>query len=111
MPIIPTDLPPSIRPRVEQDGLWGFTGSLIPPPSPSLLPQCLPSLADWGITEGKLVRSPKGTDEEEALVKQAGADIEEFIKRRWVEREWETAWFVNPPVSTTLKPAVYVYDR
>ena len=46
----------------------------------------------------KLIRSPRGTDEEEQQVKSYGAEIETFIKRRWAEREWETAWFVNPPV-------------
>lgn len=102
MPIIPTDLPRSITPRVKQDGLWGFTGSLGTPPSPSLLPQCLPALTDWGVTADKLIRSPKGTDEEETLIKQAGSEIDKFIKRRWVEREWETAWFVNPPVSVAV---------
>lgn len=46
----------------------------------------------------KLIRSPQGSEEEEKLVKQAGWEIETFIKRKWDEREWETAWFVNPPV-------------
>lgn len=99
VPIIPTDLPPSIAPRVLQDGLWGFTGSLEPPPSPSTLPECLPALAEWGVTLDKLIRTPRGTEEEEELVKKAGIEIETFVKRRWVEREWETAWFVNPPAS------------
>ena len=47
----------------------------------------------------KLIRSPRGSDEEEEQVKSFGEEIATFIKRRWVEREWETAWFVNPPVS------------
>jgi hypothetical protein len=98
LPAIPTDLPASVTPRILQDGLWGFTGLTAPPPSPSLLPTYLPALSDWGITIDKLVRSPKGTDEEEELVRQAGREIETFIKRRWTEQEWETAWFVNPPV-------------
>ncbi|GJE88488.1 DUF3605 domain-containing protein [Phanerochaete sordida] len=97
IPAIPTDLPETIRPRVEQDGLWGFTGTTSAPPSPSLLPSFLPALADWGVTMDKLVRSPKGSEEEDELVRQAGTQIETFIKRKWVEREWETAWFVNPP--------------
>ncbi|CAL1712455.1 unnamed protein product [Somion occarium] len=97
IPIIPPDLPPSIAPRIAQDGLWGFTGSDSPPPSPSLLPSYLPALSEWGVTMDKLVRSPKGTDEEEALVKKDGDEIAKFIKRRWSEDEWETAWFVNPP--------------
>lgn len=101
LPVIPTNLPESIVPRVIQDGLWGFTGAKEPPPSPSLLPTYLPALADWGMTEDKLIRSPKGTEEEEELVRKAGSEIETFIKRRWNEREWETAWFVNPPVSAS----------
>ncbi|RPD62635.1 hypothetical protein L227DRAFT_544227 [Lentinus tigrinus ALCF2SS1-6] len=101
LPIFPPSLPPPsespLSARLHQDGLWGFTGSDSPPPSPSLLPQCLPSLADWGITMDKLVRSPRGSDEEERQVKEYGREIETFIERRWIERDWETAWFVNPP--------------
>jgi len=97
LPIIPLDLPPSIAPRVAQDGLWGFTGNSVPPPSPDTLPSCLPALAEWGVTLDKLVVSPKGTEEEEELVRQAGSEIDAFVRRRWSEREWETAWFVNPP--------------
>lgn len=92
--------------RLNQDGLWGFTGILSSeiaahkePPSPSLLPTCLPALSEWGVTEDKLIRSEKGTEEEEKIVKEMGKEVQEFItKRRWNEREWETAWFVNPPV-------------
>lgn len=98
LPMIPTDLPRSIAPRIAQDGLWGFTGLDSPPPSPSTLPACLPALAEWDVTMDKLVISPKGTDEEEELVKRAGNEIHTFVKRRWNEDEWETAWFVNPPV-------------
>lgn len=103
MPILPPDLPaPSASPvsaRLHQDGLWGFTGTDSPLPSPSTLPACLPALADWGVTMAKLVRSPRGTEEEERAVKRYGEEIATFVKRRWNEREWETAWFVNPPVS------------
>lgn len=101
LPVLPPDLPASITPRIHQDGLWGFTGSKSPPPSPSLLPQCLPALSEWNVTANKLVRSPKGTYEEEALVKKAGEGIDQFVRKRWSEREWETAWFVNPPVCFT----------
>ncbi|KZT28348.1 hypothetical protein NEOLEDRAFT_1176080 [Neolentinus lepideus HHB14362 ss-1] len=95
----PTIVPSSVEARVHQDGLWGFTGTPkdSPPPSPSTLPQCLPALQEWGVTLDKMVRSPKGTDEEEVLVRKSGAEVNEFVKRRWSEREWETAWFVNPP--------------
>jgi len=97
LPMTPVDLPPSIAPRIAQDGLWGFTGTTSPPPSPSLLPSCLPALAEWGVTLDKMIVSPKGTEEEERLVKEAGSEIDTFIRRRWNEEDWETAWFVNPP--------------
>ncbi|KIP09689.1 hypothetical protein PHLGIDRAFT_502877 [Phlebiopsis gigantea 11061_1 CR5-6] len=97
MPMIPLDLPASVKPRILQDGLWGFTGSTTPPPSPSLVPTFLPALADWGVTMDKLIVSARGTDEEEKLVRGAGKEIETFVKTKWVEHEWETAWFVNPP--------------
>ncbi len=108
VPFIPPDLPSPLEANISglllQDGLWGFTGTVSPPPSPSLLPQTLPALADWGVTIDKLITSPRGTDEEERRVKEYGKEVETFIKRRWIEREWETAWFLNPPVSTCLLP-------
>ena len=98
LPIIDfNEVPPKITTRLHQDGLWGFTGALSPP-SPSTLPSCLPALADWGITLNKLVRSPKGTEEEEEMVRMVGSDVDKFVRNRWVEKEWQTAWFVNPPV-------------
>ncbi len=102
LPVIPPDLPPSIAPRVLQDGLWGFTGSNLPPPSPSTLHECLPALSDWNVTADKLIRSPQGTPEEDELVRQTSSEIDAFVRRRWVESEWETAWFVNPPVRFTV---------
>ncbi len=51
----------------------------------------------------KLIRSPRGTEEQERQVKAYGEEMEKFIKRRWVEHEWETAWFVNPPVRAYLR--------
>ncbi|KAF7364893.1 Kinase-like protein [Mycena venus] len=92
-------IPDSIRARVELDGLWGFTGNDSPPPSPSTLPACLPALAEWGVTLDQMIKSEKGTAEEDELVRLAGLPIHNFVKNRWVEEEWETAWFVNPPVS------------
>lgn len=106
VPILPPDLPPpsesKLSARLHQDGLWGFTGSESPPPSPSTLPESLGALAEWGITMDKLVRSPRGSDEEEREIRKYGEEIEKFVKRRWNEREWETAWFVNPPVSSLV---------
>ncbi|KAI0667731.1 hypothetical protein C8Q78DRAFT_1140374 [Trametes maxima] len=101
VPILPPDLPsPTASPlsaRLHQDGLWGYTGNASPPPSPSTLPECLPALAEWGVTLDKLVRSPRGTPEEEREVKAYGAELDSFVRQRWNECEWETAWFVNPP--------------
>lgn len=92
--------------RIAQDGIWGFTGNTSPPPSPSTLPQCLPSLSEWGVTLDKMIVSAKGTDEEELLVRRAGQEVNHFVKNRWNEDIWETAWFVNPPVSTKPIPLV-----
>lgn len=95
----PTLVPPLIKDRIEQDGLWGFTGNTSPPPSPSTLPACLPALSEWGITLDTMVVSAKATEEEEELIRRAGEEVDNFVKNRWDENEWETAWFVNPPVS------------
>lgn len=98
-----TIVPPSIKPRIEQDGLWGFTGNTSPPPDPAAhLSSCLPALAEWGITLEMMRVSKRGTEEEEVLVQRAGSEVHEFVRRRWNEIEWETAWFVNPPVSLTI---------
>ncbi|PPR03508.1 hypothetical protein CVT24_006996 [Panaeolus cyanescens] len=88
---------PSITARVDQDGLWGFTGLDSPPPSPSLLPNCLPSLAEWGITKEKMITSAPPTPEEAKLLHRAGSEVHRYVQKRWNENEWETAWFVNPP--------------
>jgi hypothetical protein len=79
----------------------GFTGYSAdsPPPSPSQLSACLPALSDWGVTEASLIRSTRGTEEEETAVREAGAEVHQFVVATWKEQEWETAWFVNPPVS------------
>jgi hypothetical protein len=47
-----------------------------------------------------LIRTPRGTEEEEIAVREAGLEVHKFVIATWREREWETAWFVNPPVST-----------
>lgn len=100
-----TIVPPSIKSRIEQDGLWGFTGDSSPPPDPDVhLSSCLPALAEWGITLETMKVSKRGTEEEEALVQRAGSAVHEFVRRRWNETAWETAWFVNPPVSMMVFP-------
>lgn len=50
----------------------------------------------------KVVRSERGTEEEEDAVRRVGEEVGTFVKRRWKESEWETAWFVNPPVSCVV---------
>jgi hypothetical protein len=106
----PDIIHPLIDARVQQDGLCGFTGSTdtiecLPP-----LESCLPALADWGITLEKLIRSPNGSDEEEAMVQNAGREVRGFVERRWREKQWETAWFVNPPVSLLNAPFLPCLD-
>ncbi|KAF6755892.1 hypothetical protein DFP72DRAFT_895501, partial [Ephemerocybe angulata] len=86
-----------VKARIDQDGLWGFTGDASPPPSPSTLPSCLPALSEWGVTLDNMITSEKGTQEEEELVRKAGEKVHEYVKLRWREDAWETAWFVNPP--------------
>ena len=98
----PTLVPPAIDARVQQDGIWGFTGSTDPVESLPSLESCLPVLSDWGITMDKLVRSVRGSEAEETVVENAGREVREFVKRRWKESQWETAWFVNPPVRLML---------
>jgi len=98
LPIIDfPQVPTQITSRLYQDGLWGFTGCSSPPPSPSTLPLCLPALADWNVTIDKLIRFPKATLEEDEMIKEAGREIDQFVRNRWIESEFETAWFVNPP--------------
>ena len=92
----------SVKPRIDQDGLWGFTGNDSPPPSPSLLLSHLPALAEWGVTKEQMVVSASPTKEEAVLIERAGKEVHRYIKNRWPESDWETAWFVNPPVSDDL---------
>lgn len=102
MPIYHSDLvADTINARIDQDGLWGFTGNDLPPPSPSNLPSSISKLAEWGVTMDKLIRSEPPTEEEEILIQRAGREVDRYVKNRWVEEDWETAWFVNPPVSVS----------
>lgn len=95
---------PSIKARVDQDGLWGFTGLDSPPPSPSLLPTFLPALAEWGITKDNMITSAPPSPEEAELLRCAASEVHRYVQNRWKEDEWETAWFVNPPVSNSIAP-------
>ena len=99
MPIYHSDLvADTIKTRIDQDGLWGFTGSDGLPP-PSNLPSCISKLAEWGANMDKMIKSEPPTEEETDLIQKAGSEVHRYVKNRWVEKEWETAWFVNPPVS------------
>ena len=99
MPIYHPDLVAgTIKTRIDQDGLWGFTGNDLPP-SPSNLPSCISKLAEWGITMDKMIKSEPPTEEEKNLIQEAGREVHRYVKNRWVEKDWETAWFVNPPVN------------
>ncbi|KAG2147475.1 uncharacterized protein EDB93DRAFT_1085487 [Suillus bovinus] len=110
VPIFHPDLiPAEINARIQQDGLCGFTGNDEPPPSPSTLPECLPALAEWGITMVNLVRSPRGSPEIQEMVRNAGREIDGFVKRRWMEGEWETAWFVNPPRLQSIRGLAHIH--
>jgi hypothetical protein len=103
IPIIhPALVPDPVWGRVQHDGLKGFTGDTSPPPSPSGLPDCLSALSEWGVTMDDLVRSQRGTEDEEQMVRRAGEEVDRFVRRRWIESEWETAWFVNPRVGVLL---------
>ncbi|KAF7314621.1 hypothetical protein MKEN_00935800 [Mycena kentingensis (nom. inval.)] len=99
---------PDIEARVNQDGLVGFTGGAEDPPLPSL-DECLEALADWGVTKEKMIVSEKGTEAEEAAMRSAGRPVHEFVKTRWPEEEWETAWFVNPPRLQSVPGLAHVH--
>lgn len=51
----------------------------------------------------KLLCYSKPTEEEKEMMKMVGSEVDKFVRQRWVESEWETAWFVNPPVSILFK--------
>lgn len=106
---LPEDTLRRVTARLEQDGVWGFTGLRGLPPSPSLLPQSLGALSEWEVTMDKLTISPRGMAEEEEAVQMAGDEVLKFVRKRWKEDEWETAWFVNPPVSFALRPIEQTY--
>jgi len=78
VPIIhPAIVPPKIWKRIENDGLWGFTGS-------------------------DRAAEPKSLDDEDdvetlELVRRAHQEMHTFVETNWPQDGWETAWFVNPP--------------
>lgn len=105
----PAIIPEAISKRVDRDGLWGFTGLTSPPPSPSNLPSCLPALADWNIPLDLQVKYVQGTDEEEEMVRRASEGVNEFVKLKWPENLFETAWFVNPPALQSVRGLAHVH--
>jgi hypothetical protein len=50
----------------------------------------------------KLICSPRGTPEEDEMIREVGREVNQFVRNRWASKEFETAWFVNPPVSLQL---------
>ncbi|OCH85960.1 hypothetical protein OBBRIDRAFT_890822 [Obba rivulosa] len=84
-------------------------GGTSPPPSPSHLPEALPVLAHWGIAPDPLEWPQRGTLEEDALVRRAAGEVSEFVRRRWKEREWETAWFDNPQRTQSMPGLAHVH--
>lgn len=65
-----------------------------------MLSSCLPDLSEFGMSIDQLIHPEKGSEEEEMLIRRAGEEVDRFVKTRWPEREWETAWLVNPLVRT-----------
>ncbi|KAI6098221.1 hypothetical protein F5141DRAFT_1010962 [Pisolithus sp. B1] len=110
VPIFHSSLIPSaIDARIQQDGLWGFTGSNTPIEDLPSLESCLEALADWGVTMESIIRSPKGSHEEEEMVLHAGKEVDAFVRRRWQESKWETAWFVNPPRLQSIPGLAHIH--
>jgi len=104
-----TEVREQVTKRLEQDGICGFTGCAEDPPSPSLLPQAIGSLSEWGITLDKIIVSPRGTKEEEDAAKAAGFEVQTYVAKRWPEDVWETAWFVNPPRLQSVKGLAHIH--
>ena len=57
---------------VNQDGLWGFTGN-----------------DEIDIDDGKVIKYKTVSYKH----------VNTFVLQHWPENQWETAWFLNPPVS------------
>ncbi|KAG8888534.1 hypothetical protein FRB98_007499 [Tulasnella sp. 332] len=77
VPIIHPGMPScrsaKVWPLIEQDGLWGFTGSNRTP---------APRILDH--------------EDDSALVQEAHKECMTFVMRNWPPDRWETAWLVNP---------------
>jgi hypothetical protein len=73
--------------RIDKLGLWGFTGT----------EGCEPVILPEGVT-----LPPSPTQEEAEIIRGACQELEKCVRARWPEPLWECAWFMNPPVSTSL---------
>ncbi|EJD52295.1 hypothetical protein AURDEDRAFT_111680 [Auricularia subglabra TFB-10046 SS5] len=111
--VLPNDWPYSVPPEIEHSLVW----SRVPITDPALIPAHLRARIDvcglWGFTGGAdadlladqsyLADGARftGTGDEAAEVRAAiaaaGAPVAAFVRARWPEDAWETAWFVNPP--------------
>jgi hypothetical protein len=69
-------IPEAIWDRVAHDGLWGFTGD---------------------------ETTPKSIGDAKDLVRIATSEIQSFVLASWNPTKYETAWFLNPPVSGSIR--------
>lgn len=92
IPIIdPSRIDAAARSRIDECGIWGFTGG------------AEAELAGHEAEEDARGAKFIGTGDEaravRAAVREAGTEVDIFVKRHWPENQWSTAWFVNPTVS------------
>jgi hypothetical protein len=75
--------------RIDKLGLWGFNGTLPERSQKPILPERIPP-----------------TQHEAEVMEGACQEIDKCVRARWPESRWESAWFMNPPVSnsTRLQP-------
>jgi len=67
---VPLIGPGDLNEEVEQKGMWGFTGGAH--------------------------RRSRQLEDRRGFGGASGDGITAFVKREWPEKEWETAWFMNP---------------
>jgi hypothetical protein len=89
LPLVPAS---QLTPELNEIGVFGFTGA-----SP---------LADGEPTAPADVA-------DEGRPGDVGFELGTFVRERWTEDEWETAWFMNPPrlQSVKLLPHFHVFAR
>lgn len=81
-----------LTPELNEIGVFGFTG------------------AASSSTDGEQTSSG---DANEGRPGEVGFELGTFVRERWTEDEWETAWFMNPPrlQSVKLLPHFHVFAR